>query len=296
MKRWLIIFTILLSLIAFSAAMAEEPTTPTDLPCPHEHTEVLCYFDNPNYSRIDDENHRVYGSAILDTVCEDCGELLYTDIRRDAEQTRAHSFKNGVCVLCGARQPETSNPDNPEPPVPENTPVPVTGDGSLSSYVDIPGEYTLVPHPENPESPLLVLLLTREDLANLEEQEYKKLIVRPEGGTAAIALPIAALWTEMGESNGNLRVEIEQADNGTVFTALRLAEDDFYPELLLGGEQIEVRFYQTANPPTVLYNPEGSIEQNFTEQSAVSVIPTPPADPYCVIPWIGNGAYSPVTY
>ena len=80
MKRWLIIFTILLSLIAFSAAMAEEPTTPTDLPCPHEHTEVLCYFDNPNYSRIDDENHRVYGSAILDTVCEDCGAVIKPDV------------------------------------------------------------------------------------------------------------------------------------------------------------------------------------------------------------------------
>ena len=274
--------------------MAEEIATPTDLPCAHEHTEVLCYFDNPSYSRLDDENHRVYGSAILDTVCKDCGELLYTEPRRDAEQTRAHSFKNGVCVLCGARQPETSNPDDPDIPDPENTPV--TGDGSPSPFVDIPGEYTLVPHPENPESPLQVLLLTREEVANLEEQEYEKLIIRPEGGTAAVALPIAALRREMEESDGIFRVEIEQADNGTVFTALRLEEDDFYPELLFGGEQIEIRFYQTANPPTVLYNPEDSIEQTFTEQSAVSVIPTPPADPYCMIPWIGNGAYSPVTY
>ena len=49
MKRWIIITLIICMLGA--TALAEEPATPSDMPCRHEHTETLCYFDNPAYTR-----------------------------------------------------------------------------------------------------------------------------------------------------------------------------------------------------------------------------------------------------
>ena len=95
--RRLLAAVIIICLLS-SVAAAESVATPTDL-CTHTHTEEVFYFDNPGYIRLDDENHRVYGVAVVDLVCSDCGLILSSETRRDAEEIRPHSFKNGACSL-----------------------------------------------------------------------------------------------------------------------------------------------------------------------------------------------------
>ena len=271
MKRILAFLTILF-ILAGSSALAEEPATPTDL-CPHEHTEDLCYFDNPSYINLDSTHHRVYGAAYIDTRCLDCGQIIASVTRREAEQTRPHSFKNGVCVLCGARQQESGDSTIS----PEESPNP-----SEPLFQDAPGEHSMIPLPEDPESTRLILILAPQDLTDLEES-YETLLIRPESGTAAIALPIYPLREELITENATLRAEIEETEDNALFAALRLQDIDQDFSM----ETIEVRFYEPQSPITILYQPE-SPDLPILELTPI------PAETYTVIPWQGPGIYTPI--
>ena len=112
------ILMLLLFISAAAAAEAPTPATPTDLACLHEHTKTTVYFfDSPSYTPVNADSHRVYGPATVETVCLDCGEVLSSETVDSAEEIRSHSFKKGVCALCGYRlKKKTQEESRPTPP------------------------------------------------------------------------------------------------------------------------------------------------------------------------------------
>ena len=86
------------------------PATPTDLGCLHEHVVTTVYFfDSPAYESVSAVSHRVTGPAVVETVCRDCGEVLSDETVNNADEIRPHSFKKGVCALCGYQQAARSS-------------------------------------------------------------------------------------------------------------------------------------------------------------------------------------------
>ena len=93
--------TLLLAACFSGAAGAEEsPATPTDLGCAHEHTQIIIrFYDVPAYTAVDAETHRVSGPALVETDCQDCGEVLSVEEVANAEEIRPHTFKNSLSIL-----------------------------------------------------------------------------------------------------------------------------------------------------------------------------------------------------
>ena len=163
------ILMLLLFIAAAAAAEAPTPATPTDLACLHEHTKTTIYFfDSPSYTPVNADSHKVYGPATVETVCLDCGEVLSSETVDSAEEIRSHSFKKGVCALCGYRLKKKTQEEKP---------------------TDAPGEYTVIAPEDGETAGLLTLTLTTEDLFELESANVSVVLVRGETGDAAIALP-----------------------------------------------------------------------------------------------------------
>lgn len=138
MKRLIaLLASLALAVLGCAAAFAEAPdtATPTDLEpaepvCAHEHTSVINYFSNPIYTRVNNQLHRVSGAATEVVVCKDCGETLSVTELTEAVEYRNHTFKKGVCALCGAAEParEAESAGESAPAV-TSTPEPETAPG-----------------------------------------------------------------------------------------------------------------------------------------------------------------------
>ena len=112
MKRMMLLLMAGLLAVCAAAAMAEEAdadwtgepiadATSAQEACAHEHTEPVYYFDAPEYLPLDGESHMVTGAAIVEVYCQDCGALVDVRQESNAQETRSHVFRNGVCALCG---------------------------------------------------------------------------------------------------------------------------------------------------------------------------------------------------
>ena len=276
MKRILPLLLALSLLLSAALSAAEEvPATPTDLDCPHEHIREVFYFDSPGYLPLDNETHMVYGSAVVETMCEDCGKVLSSEYRADAEETRRHTFKKGACVLCGAKEPE--NPVSPE---------------DTTSSKDLPGEATVVPMPEKEGDPRNVVVLTEEDLTAWEEMEITTLVIRPENGSAAIALPVTPIREEMEDRNVPLRAEMETGEDGVLRASLTFEDPD--TDEAPQSEGISLRFYLDYAPEKlVAFQPEDPAAEK-TEFPAAWIETQQLSLSYWSLPWQGNGLYTPV--
>lgn len=189
----------LLALALPLAALAEEsaPATQTDLGCLHEHRgSVIYFFDSPQYISISAASHRVFGPAVVETVCLDCGETLSADTVSNAEEIRPHTIKKGVCPLCGYRQKLTA--------------------GELRQ--DAPGERTLVAQPDG--SGLLLLTLTEQDLTALDRAKVDTVLVRGVEGRAVIALDVQDALKESGKKEAPLSLEMAEQEDGSLFASL----------------------------------------------------------------------------
>lgn len=235
------------------AAGAEEPApaapaTPTDLGCPHEHTvKTVYFFDSPAYESISAVSHRVTGPAVVETVCQDCGEILSDETVNEAEEIRPHSFKKGVCALCGYQQAAQSS----------------------SVLQDTPGERTMMAQPDG--SGLLFLTLTEQDLSALEKARVSTLLIRGETGKAVIAMDVPYFCKEIEGEQASLSVEMVEEEDGSLIAGLTMNTAPGRTQELESPRGVTLRFYQQPDPPLrILFSGKGQdvFEPEVTWDSA----------------------------
>ena len=223
-KRLAIAMGMLLLLSLFSGAAGAEgpvPATPSDLTCLHEHTKTTIYFyDSPAYTPVNAVSHLVSGPAAILTTCLDCGATVSTENVNNAEETRPHSIKKGVCVLCGYRMKNR----------PEERPA------------DEPGEMTIIA-PEDERTGLLTLTLTSTDLYALKNAGIMTALVRGATGDAAVALGVAEMLGQTEQTGTDLYLQLAEREDGSFFTALRLVNGDG-EQTAPADEGIRLRFYR----------------------------------------------------
>lgn len=247
----------------------ESPATSSDL-CAHEHTREVFYFDQPEYTPVDAEKHRVTGSAIVNTVCDDCGEVIRSESRDNTEEIRYHIFKKGSCVLC--RQPA------PEKAKEEVTKVTLISPKSVKSVM-----------PEAQTDGTFSLVLTEGDLAALEAEGVETLVIREDGAADALALPVKPVRAEMAAAGSDLNAETAPQPNGSLFAALRLVKPDGIPTEVQ-SEGIALRFYgKSRQVQKAIFTPEA--EGDAVEQPAAWTEPTETEEGYFSVPWLGSGRY-----
>ena len=206
MNKRLIAFAMLslMLLILSGAAGAEEeiPATPTDLTCPHEHTKTTIYFyDSPAYIPIDGNAHRVYGPATVETVCEDCGDLISAEYVSNAEEIRSHSMKKGACVLCGYRAPvKTEEPRK----------------------ADRSGTETIVIRENGSRDGVISLTLSEAELSELNKNGVSTILARGKDGGAAFVLNVKEALAQAKTADASLVLEMAEREDGSVFAGMYL--------------------------------------------------------------------------
>ena len=213
---------LLLSVCLSGLAGAESPATPTDLGCMHEHRKITVYFyDSPSYTPVNGETHKVYGPAVVETDCEDCGAVLSIEETANAEEIHPHSLKNGVCALCGFHV-RTRQPDRP------------TG--------DTPGERTVYASRDGGSNGMLTLTLSPAELTEMESDQVQVVIVRGESGETAIALPVQEVLTQTEKTGTDLYLQMAEQEDGSLFAGLYLVSGSAWTEP--DDDGITLRFYQ----------------------------------------------------
>ncbi len=219
-----ILLLLLFSLFSGAAGAEDpDPATPTDLDCLHERTKTIIYFfDSPLYASMDAKFHRVTGPATVETVCEDCGEVLASETVGNAEQIRTHNMKKGVCALCGYK-------DRTEPKPREKA-------------ATIPGERVIIAQ-EDSAGGLLNLTLTTAELYQLAGEDITTILVKGNAGDAAVALNVTEVlaWTET--AGADLYLEIAEREDGSFFAGLYLT-DESGEKTQADGDGVTLRFYR----------------------------------------------------
>ena len=237
------------------------PATPTDLGCLHEHVVTTVYFfDSPAYESVSAVSHRVTGPAVVETVCRDCGEVLSDETVNNAEEIRPHSFKKGVCALCGYQQAARSS--------------------SVSQ--DAPGERTMMAQPDG--SGLLFLTLTEQDLSALEKARVSTLLIRGETGKAVIAMDVPYFAEEVEGEQASLSVEMAEQEDGSLFAAMVMNTAPGKAQELESPKGVTLRFYQQPEPALrVIFSGKGQdiFEPEVTWDSAG----------YWFVPYQREGSY-----
>ena len=257
--------TLLLAACFSGAAGAEEsPATPTDLGCAHEHTKITIYFyDAPAYTAVDGETHRVSGPALVETDCLDCGEVLSIEEVANAEEIRPHTFKKDTCVLCGfhakKKQPERER-------------------------VDAQGERTIYARKDDNADGLLTLTLSPADLTELENEQVQVVIVRPENGDAAIALPVQEVLTQTEKTGTDLYLQMAEREDGSFFAGLYLVSGSDWTEPEDDG--ITLRFYQKTK-----VNVRVSMAPADTDQLVETQSEWNDKGYYWAVPYVAEGTY-----
>ena len=258
-RKTFIAAVLLLSLFVLAAA-AEEAATPTDLTCSHEHTKVVLYFyDSPVYTPISAASHRVSGPATQKVVCLDCGEELSSEEVANAETVRPHSFKKGVCALCGYRL--TTDPD--------------------LLYPDLPGERTLVA--QETSAGVLTLTLTHTDLSALFNAHVATVLIRGRTDAAAVAVDVAQALDMTEAASSELVVEISEREDGSLFAGIFLKEASG-TRTSVTGTGFTLRFYtqQQSGLEFVL----------ITEDDEIRELAGEPGGNGCwMVPYVAEGNY-----
>lgn len=254
----LLALLLLLALPAFAAA--EEgmgpaaadvsPATPTDLDppadfvppadlvppedpapsCPHEHTASTIYFyDSPSYFAVDEQIHRVAGTAYVETYCVDCGAILSKEDDVYAEEIRPHSFKNNTCALCGFRRLEEKPADAPK------TAGPVKN--QESTVFAIPAG-----------TGVFSVTLTSAELKEYEDTGVATLLVRDQQpGNAAVALNVRDMQDQTEALGMDLRLDLLERDDGSFYAGLWLSRGG-RDQQVSDKAGVDLRFYQAKDP------------------------------------------------
>lgn len=237
------------------------PATPTDLDCAHENTVMTVYFfDSPAYEPVSPVSHRVSGPAVIETTCADCGAILSDETVNEAEEIRPHSFKKGVCALCGYQQ--TAKLSSAQP--------------------DAPGERTMMAQPDG--SGLFFLTLTEQDLAALDKAGVETLLIRGEKGEAVIAMDVSYFCSEVEGEQASLSVEMAEQEDGSIFAALNMNTAPGKTHRLETPEGITLRFYRQEEPELrVIFTGQNQqiLETETTWQTAG----------YWSVPYVDEGSY-----
>lgn len=268
MTRKCVVFAILLLLFVFlsGTAGAEEPvpSTPTDLDCMHEQTKTTIYFfDSPAYSSINTESHLVSGPASIETVCLDCGEVLFSETVENAEEIRPHSMKKGACVLCGFRK---------------NTSV------TKTALANAAGERTVIAREDDSAKGVLTLTMTNADLYKLTGENVYTILVQGKTGNVAVALNVTEMLGQTENTGTDLRLEMAEQEDDSVFASLYLVSDSGNRSQP-GNAGITLRFYrETKSNIRVSLAPAG--EDSLIETEAVWN-----EKGYWSVPYLQEGTY-----
>ena len=138
--------------------------------------------------------------------------------------------------------------------------------------------------------PITLLIYTQEDVEKEIEKQEETLLLRPEGSSAAVAVPTAALLDILEKyPNKSFRADLQPRSDGSFYAVLYLIEDDAEPRPI-NLEGTEIRFYTRNDTPVIVYTPQqGAVHESKTE----FVDNTTPSQRYWAAPFIGNGTYKP---
>lgn len=244
-------------------AREEEPSPEA---CAHEHRRTTIYFfDSPSYTAISPTSHRVSGAATVETVCEDCGALLSSEVVDSAEEVRPHSMKGGVCALCGYRTKVAPDPVG-------------------SSRQTTPGERIITAQPD--DSGLFELTLSEEDLTALTNARVRTVLVRGKGGDAVIALDVAEMKAEAGATGANLTLELAEREDGSFFAGLYL--NGSHGKQVPKETGVRLRFYRDSEEKT-RFSVAPSDSETLSDVSADWN-----EAGYWSVPYVGEGTYFPL--
>ena len=259
--------------VLWAAAGAEEISedqavaTPTDLVCPHAHTRTTYYFyDSPNYTALSAVSHRVNGPATAETVCEDCGALLDSEVLDNAEEIRPHTMKKGVCALCGYRQKaeETETRGTPRKSGP--------GERAITAQRDESGLYTLT--------------LSQQDLAAFANARINTVLVLGKTGRVVVAINVAVIRKEAEKAGASVLLEMTEQEDGSFFAALFLVKGTQRSKPENAG--ISLRFYQDKKQEIRF-----SVAPSDTEQMAEADAAWN-EEGYWAVPYVEEGTYFPL--
>lgn len=294
MKRMMLLLMAGLLAVYAAAAMAEEAdadwtgepiadATSAEEACAHEHTEPVYYFDAPEYLPLDGESHMVTGAAIVEVYCQDCGALVDVRQESNAQETRSHVFRNGVCALCGYDAAMFTEEEKAQ----EAAPADDAEDAADVWAYEETAEWTPVPVPESVlslpagEDPdQYTCTLTGMDL----EEAGETLVLLPDGRNTAVVVKTDDLRREI-DGTGTFIAQIGKPGDRFISTSIRVY-DAYGAETAPDGQDISLRIYAENNglPLTVAftdaYGNTRLTEARWAEEG------------YWVVNWCGDGLYS----
>ena len=294
MKRMMLLLMAGLLAVCAAAAMAEEAdadwtgepiadATSAQEACAHEHTEPVYYFDAPEYLPLDGESHMVTGAAIVEVYCQDCGALVDVRQESNAQETRSHVFRNGVCALCGYDAAMFTEEEKAQ----EAAPADDAEDAADVWAYEETAEWTPAPVPESVlslpagEDPdQYTCTLTGMDL----EEAGETLVLLPDGLNTAVVVKTDDLRREI-DGTGTFIAQIGKPGDRFISTSIRVY-DAYGAETSPDGQEISLRIYAENNglPLTVAftdaYGNTRLTEARWAEEG------------YWVVNWCGDGLYS----
>ena len=140
------------------------------------------------------------------------------------------------------------------------------------------------------QQPIVFMIYTQEDIEKRIEKQEETLLLRPEGSSMAVAIPMVTLHDILEKNPGKtFRAELQPHPDGSFYAVLVLIEDNAEPKPFL-PEGAEIRYYTRNDTPTMVYTPkEGAVRETETE----FVDNSTPSQRYWTTPFIGNGTYKP---
>ena len=294
MKRMMLLLMAGLLAVCAAAAMAEEAdadwtgepiadATSAQEACAHEHTEPVYYFDAPEYLPLDGESHMVTGAAIVEVYCQDCGALVDVRQESNAQETRSHVFRNGVCALCGYDAAMFTEEEKAQEAAPADDAEDTADDWAYeetaeSTPVPVPESVLSLPAGEDPDQ--YTCTLTGMDL----EEAGDTLVLLPDGRNTAVVVKTDDLRREI-DGTGTFIAQIGKPGDRFISTSIRVY-DAFGAETAPDGQDISLRIYAENNglPLTVAftdaYGNTRLTEARWAEEG------------YWVVNWCGDGLYS----
>ena len=294
MKRMMLLLMAGLLAVCAAAAMAEEAdadwtgepiadATSAQEACAHEHTEPVYYFDAPEYLPLDGESHMVTGAAIVEVYCQDCGALVDVRQESNAQETRSHVFRNGVCALCGYdaamfTEEEKAQEAAPADDAEDTADVWAYEETAEWTPAPVPESVLSLPAGEDPDQ--YTCTLTGMDL----EEAGDTLVLLPAGRNTAVVVKTDDLRREI-DGTGTFIAQIGKPGDRFISTSIRVY-DAYGAETSPDGQEISLRIYAENNglPLTVAftdaYGNTRLTEARWAEEG------------YWVVNWCGDGLYS----
>ena len=300
MKRMMLVFIAGLLALTAAAAMAEAAdaewtedtyaaTASAEETCAHEHTVTAYYFDAPEYFPLDGNDHLVVGAAIAEVTCQDCGAVISVTQESNAQETRSHVFRNGVCALCGFEAAMFEEPEKTASGSVEESTAEYVEESAeewvqedfVPGWTPAPARESVLSLPAGKDDPdQYTCMLTGFDL----ETAGDTLVLLPDGRNAAIVVKTDELRREI-DGTGTFVAQIGKPGDWFISTSIRLY-DAYGAETAANEEDISLRIYaeNTGMPLTVAFTDAfgntSLAESRWADEG------------YWVVNWCGDGMYS----